>query len=351
MTAIRDIPNIRLLGRTLSTEGAHPMFYSSSGCEFLFAGADVYAELYADYSVYEPWVAIFINDALVSRLPLQKGENKIQLLRGFEDGKPKKITLLKDTQAMFEDPDHIVLLKGLEATEGEFLPLEEPSLRLSFIGDSITTGEGCVGALKEEAWNATLMSSAMSYPRVLSSMLNAEYQVLSQSGWGVLSGWDNDPRHKLPVLYEGLCTPYKGKLAAKLHSQEPYDFSFKSDWIIINLSTNDDSAINQTPFLLKGKEYKQTLEDKGEKLIEGMKAFLLTVRKHNPSSKILWCYGMLPGGMFPYIEEAVRRCEDEKIFTLELEAVREDSMGSRQHPGALCHVEAAADLALFLSQH
>ncbi len=351
MTAIREIPNIRLLGRSLSTEGPHPMFYSSSGCEFLFTGGEAYAELYADYSIHEPWVAIFINDALVSRLPLQKGDNKIQLLKGFDDNKTKKITLIKDTQAMFEDKDHIVLLKGLETTEGEFLPLEEPSCRLSFIGDSITTGEGCVGALKEEAWNATLMSSALSYPRVLSSMLNAEYQVLSQSGWGVLSGWDNDPRHKLPTLYERLCTPYRGKFAEEVHSQDPYDFSFKSDWIIINLSTNDDSAIYQAPFRLEGKIYKQTLDDQGEKLIEGMKDFLLTIRRHNPYSKLLWCYGMIPGRMFPYIKEAVRRCEDDNIYALELKAVREESMGSRQHPGALCHVEAAASLALFLSQH
>ena len=31
------------------------------------------------------------------------------------------------------------------------------------------------------------------------------FRAVSQSGWGVLSGWDNNPDHNVPSCYEKIC--------------------------------------------------------------------------------------------------------------------------------------------------
>ncbi len=58
-------------------------------------------------------------------------------------GKAKHVRLLKDVQAMHDDPAHLLQITGLEYAGGDFLPLPEPQYRLEFVGDSITSGEGC----------------------------------------------------------------------------------------------------------------------------------------------------------------------------------------------------------------
>lgn len=35
--------------------------------------------------------------------------------------------------------------------------------------------------------------------------LNADYRVISQSGWGVLTAWDNNPYRNIPDIYEKVC--------------------------------------------------------------------------------------------------------------------------------------------------
>lgn len=72
--------------------------------------------------------------------------------RGMTPGKAKHVRLLKDVQAMHDDPAHLLQITGLEYAGGDFLPLPEPQYRLEFVGDSITSGEGAIGAKPEEDW-------------------------------------------------------------------------------------------------------------------------------------------------------------------------------------------------------
>jgi hypothetical protein len=52
------------------------------------------------------------------------------------------------------------------------------------VGDSITSGEGTVGAVYEEDWISAFFSAENTYPRMVADALSAEYRVISQSGWG-----------------------------------------------------------------------------------------------------------------------------------------------------------------------
>ena len=69
------------------------------------------------------------------------GESEICLFRGLTPGVARHVRVLKDVQAMPDEPDHFLQITALGGRDGEFLPLPAPAYRLEFIGDSITSGE------------------------------------------------------------------------------------------------------------------------------------------------------------------------------------------------------------------
>lgn len=80
--------------------------------------------------------------------------------------------------------------------------------------------------------------------------------------------------------------------------------------------------------------------------------FLKDLRRHNPSAKLVWAYGMLETPVAPCLEGAVARFRretgDQNAWYLPLPPVTEETMGARLHPGPACHEAAAETLAEFL---
>ena len=90
------------------------------------------------------------------------------------------------------------------------------------------------------------------------------------------------------------------------------------------------------------------------KLQKELKDFLRTLRECNPRAKIVWCYGMLDTPLEPEICQAISRYEEEtgdhKVSYLQLPAASEQTIGAREHPGYLCHKQAAQILAEYIGQ-
>ena len=181
--SVAALPQVRVLGRTTGTDVVN-LFWTGSGIEFIYTGSELQVEVNADYDAYEPWLAVELNGVQISRVPLNKGKNEVCLFRGMTVGKPKHVRILKEVQAMHQDPGHLLQIVGLQYADGEFLQLPEPKYRLEFVGDSITSGEGTVGAVYEEDWISAFFSAENTYPRMVADALSAEYRVISQSGWG-----------------------------------------------------------------------------------------------------------------------------------------------------------------------
>lgn len=138
---------------------------------------------------------------------------------------------------MPDEPDHFLQITALGVRDGEFLPLPAPAYRLEFIGDSITSGEGAIGAKQEEDWVSAFFSAVPHYARLTAEALGAEWRIISQSGWGLLSGWDNDPRHRVMDYYEQVCGVAAGAHNAALGARQPYDFAaWPADAVIITPS-------------------------------------------------------------------------------------------------------------------
>lgn len=359
--SIFDIPNVRHLGRydreSAKKEGILPLFWACSGIELLFTGSALSVILDADYGAKEPWIAVEINGSPIIRTPVPRGESTLPLFQGMTARTVKHVRLFKETQPMAQDgdPHHRLCIKGLRWSGGEFLPLPAPECRIECIGDSLTSGEGLAGAKSEVDWTPMLLSASRAWPKLAADLLGAEFRVLSQSGWGIRSGWDNNPHHALPGWYAPICAAAAGEWDLSLGSQRPNNFNaWTPDAVIINLGTNDVNAMAMPAWHGPGgARFKQEDAPRCRRLIEDAAlAFLHQLRRLNPGAKLVWVYGMVNTALQSELENAVERFRaetgDEETYYLQLPASTPETTGSRLHPGPACHRQAAETIAAFL---
>ena len=85
-----------------------------------------------------------------------------------------------------------------------------------------------------------------------------------------------------------------------------------------------------------------------------MKDFLGILRQCNPKAQIIWCYGMLGIPLqMPICEslsEYAVQTGDRKVTYLQLPDTDDINVGSREHPGPLCHQQAAEVLAKYIKR-
>lgn len=358
---IFQLPHLRAHGRfhpRLAREmGALPLFWAASGVEARFNGEELHLILEADFEQIEPWITVEVNGARLIRMPLARGVNDVCVFRGMASGSTKRVRLWKETQPVTGDPCHRLWVREARWKGGGFLPLPQRTLRLEFVGDSLTSGEGVIGAPEETDWVPALFSASSTWARMAADALDADFRVISQSGWGVLSGWDNDPHCALPDWYGKVCGPDLGGAGRRMGAQEEADFSeWRPHAVIVNLGTNDAGAMQNPAWEGPGGlRFRQEAAPDGLRRFEDAALdFLRQLRRRNPEAKLVWAYGMLDGPLRPQLERAVARFRQEDggpgAYYLPLPAVRADGMGSRQHPGLPCHREAAELVAAFLKE-
>lgn len=361
---VRHLPEIgymKVHGRTTKELEPLTLFWTGSALELNVSGSELWIEIEADYSVYEPWVSILINEVPVSRRMVTAGKCWICIFRGMSAGVVKNVRIIRDVQAMTGDPDCCLFIHRVKS-DGEFHPLEDKPYKLEFIGDSITSGEGAIGAKKEEDWISMWFSAVDNYASMTANALNSDARILSQSGWGVLTSWDNNPYHNIPDCYEKVCGVLNGERNTSLGAQQENDFnSWQPDVIVINLGTNDGGAFNNPEWKdeVTGESHKQRRKEDGTLHPEDVLAFenavirfLQKLRKYNPNSQLLWVYGMLGNLMEPAICEAVNayisRTGDQRVSYLSLPDTTDETFGARWHPGKLSHEEAAKVLTEYI---
>ena len=351
-----EIPDVKKINEEL-TEGSYPLFWTGSALEFNVKGSCFNVKLFTDYDQYELWVSILINGAFSQRLMLEKGVNDICCFRSMNPDEVKNVRVIREVQPF--DSDKSQLLIGMSAaTDGEFLEAEEKKLKLEFIGDSITSSEGCIGAKNDMDWLPMFFSAINSYSFLTAEALNADFRVVSQSGWGLLCGWDGNPYSNIPEYYTKVCGLQKGDRQKAAGSDFYYDFSkWQPDAIILNLGTNDNSAFDQPEWKGEnGESFNLKLDPDGSFNREdaalwkaAAERFLFNLRENNPKAEIIWALGMLGHRLDPLVNEAIEQYKkssgDERVVFVPLNESNEETVGSRCHPGRLCHELAAEKLA------
>ncbi len=347
------VKNVKILGR-VSKEAPDVLFWTGSRYEMNVRAANLTVHIEAAYGMQEQWIAVVINGALLCRMPLLRGDNEVIIFRNRNAEETKNVRILKEVQPMPGDGEGYIRLTKVE-TDGTLEPVAEPKCRIQFIGDSITSGEGGIGANAEMDWVAQLFSGYDNYAYKTAEALSADYQVVSQSGWGVYCGYNNDIHSNVPGIYDAVCSLVSVDGKGVFGSLEPYDFeAFQPDVVVINLGTNDSGACNAEAYTdpETGRTYKLAKGEDGSldaasaAAFDGaVRGFLAKLRSCHPQAYLLWVYGMLGTDMEEPILAAIRayreESRDDRVDYLRLPDTKPGMFGSRWHPGHPAHESAA----------
>jgi lysophospholipase L1-like esterase len=360
---LSEIGNLKVHGRTTGERSPLTLFWTGSAIELNVTGTELWIEVEADYTGYEPWISILVNAVPVSRMMVTSGKHWICVFRGMSGNVVKNVRIVKDVQAMNGDPDCYLQIHSVKS-DGDFHPVEEKPYKIEFIGDSITSGEGVIGARKEEDWISMWFSAVDNYAVMTANALNADVRIISESGWGVLTSWDNNPHYNIPEYYEKVCGILTGDHNNALGAHSENDFSsWQPDVVVINLGTNDSGAFDNPEWKdeVTGESHKQRMNEDGTLNQEDIRAFegavtnfLIKLRRYNQKAHLIWTYGMLGDLMEPAIKRAVddyrRKSGDSKVSYVELPNTTEETVGARWHPGKLSHEAAARVLVEYIRQ-
>lgn len=360
---LKEVPHYKVHGRTDSSQYPLPLFWNGSAIEVNVTGSELWIDIDVDFDCHEPWICCAINGAVMSRQMLLPGSYSLCLFRGMSPEAVKNVQFVRELQAMSEDDSCHILIRGFQ-TDGHFSPIPDRKFKLEFIGDSITSGEGTYGAKEDVDWIPMYMGVSRNYAALTAQALNAEARLISQGGWGALCGWDNNPRHNLPTYYTKICGLAGGSVNEALGAQKDNPFAeWQPDAIIVNLGTNDCSAFSQPEWSdpETGETFKQHLNEDGSfraddlaRFEQAVVDFLHVLRRCNPSSYIVWTYGMLGYNLSLAITDAINtfrsKTGDIKTFFLQLPNTTEETVGSHMHPGFASHIRAAKVLIEYLQE-
>ena len=161
-TAVKDIKELKVHGRTTNRRDPLTLFWTASGFECNVSGSELWVEVEVTYDTYEPWFSYTVNGDWIGRQMLTAGRYWIPLFRGMNPDNVKNVRFYKDLQAMSADPQSYIHIHALRH-DGVFYPVADKACKLEFIGDSITSGEGTFGARQEEDWIPMFFSSLRDY--------------------------------------------------------------------------------------------------------------------------------------------------------------------------------------------
>ncbi|MBQ5771066.1 MAG: hypothetical protein IIW08_07820, partial [Clostridia bacterium] len=186
---IREIEGIRLNGRFDKNEKGLALNWTASGFEMKVRGSFLHVEIECDYGVYRPYVSFEVDGLRAQTFAPLKGKHAYTVFMSLDKEKAHDVKLILETQLF---PGNARISVQNISTDGEILPPDEKKCRIEFIGDSITSGEGGRGPVDFQEWVPMMFSASDNYARFVSDRMNAAYQVVSQSGWGVTNAWNNE---------------------------------------------------------------------------------------------------------------------------------------------------------------
>ena len=152
----------RLLGRMDLSHTPVALDWTGSGLECTFRGSDLWAELEAPAFSPIMWMIVLADGAPVTRFPVEPGVRFYPLVLGMEPKNARVITLMKETQCMPDQPEATVFLRTLRL-RGELEAPPARDLKIEFIGDSLTSGEGSLAPRGNDEWITQWFSARGNY--------------------------------------------------------------------------------------------------------------------------------------------------------------------------------------------
>lgn len=330
---------VKLLGRSLYQDGVLWLASSGSGIEFTFEGTDLSVTILGDDNAVDGTeqarIAVYVDhDRILDDMVATPSKTYRLLPQGQRRRAKHHIHIIKLTESAMS----IVGIKELLAdADAAIRPSETRPLKLEFIGDSITCGYGVDDADLTHAFSTKTEDVTRAYAYLAAQTLQADYQMVSYSGYGVYSGYTEENVRSLDELvppYYPLVGFSRGTVNGKAIAMTDWDFTqYTPDLIVINLGTNDDS-------------YCQDETDRQEAFVKCYQNFLKLIREKNPDAYLLCVYGLMNNRLTHHIEKAVSaytaETADQHISFLPLPTqTEEDGYVVNYHPSPATHKNAA----------
>lgn len=329
--------NVKPLGRAWYSEGELICAFSGTGCEFTAAGKSVKFTIKGDDAARSgnndnaARFAVYVDGERVQDIMLDEKEKTVTAFEG-ETEKTATVSLVK----LSETANSTFSITKIEA-EGEIKPTEEKPLYIEFVGDSITCGYGVDDEDRNHHFSTSTEDCTKAYAYKTAQLLDADYSLVSISGYGIISGYTSNPDKKsssqiLPKYYDKIGFCYTSDV-----SYTEWDFRRIPDLIVINLGTNDDS-------------YCKSDKDKQAEFTEAYTKFIKQIREKNPDSQILCVLGVMGGGLMKSVKTAVdnytAETGDDKVTAMSLPQQNEsDGIAADWHPTEKTHEKTAAKVA------
>ncbi len=325
--------NAKLQSRTVMQDDVLWLVQSGSAAEFNVRGRSAVLTLKGGAGSksehdFCPRYAVYVNGELLCDEIMDEASRTVELWKDKEQTATVKVMLL--SEAMYDG----IGISGVTTESSAVTPVTPAAkndLRIEFIGDSITCAYGVEGASQGESFKTTTENFSKSYAYLTAQKLGADYMTCCYSGHGIVSGYTSDGAKNaeslIPDCYE-LTSKYQGYKTA-------WDFAEPCDAVVINLGTNDINYVAKDP------------EERGAEFVEAYKAFLKTVRKHNPDAAIICTVGTMGGDeVYTFIEQAVSEYGDDKVscYFSKTHSMA-DGMGSDWHPSEKTQQNSAYVLA------
>ena len=322
---------VQVTGRTLYVDGIRYISFSGSSVCFRFKGKKAQVEIVSDSPDWDEdhkgFVAVYINDGRepdrIIRIDSEKAAYEL-----WESNSEEEVTIriVKYSEEAF---CKCGISRIMIDTDILLDPPVLPGRRIEFVGDSITCGFGVESTDENDVFRTPDENPAKAYALITAGMLEAQAQLVSWSGIGVLSNWVeedvNEPLTNwlMPMLYQYTDASCSKFLYGEDRSKwEKWDFDrYVPDIIVVNLGSNDSS-------------YCRDIKERHEAFRDAYARFLGYIGEHNPSSHVLCILGTMDRSLCPDVEEAVMMMNDDRFHYLGLPLQEKDidGIGADFHP-------------------
>ncbi|MCQ2591185.1 MAG: GDSL-type esterase/lipase family protein [Treponema sp.] len=327
---IPNSDNVKFLGRAIFEKNALLLSYTNTGAAFNISANHLDVTLATDGS--EARFAVFVNNERMLDT-MVTSEKTFNVFDGTEliEGEVRIMKISESTSSAG------CILKITTDKNATITPAPEKSLKLEFIGDSITCGYGVDDLVKENHFKVSTEDGTKSYAYKTAQNLNADFSMVSCSGWGVISGYSGDGTKQA----WGVMSKVYGKFGARgnsikgiVPSTKDWDFAtYTPDVVVINLGTNDASYTKGNP-------------KKITEFTEAYTKFIKDIREKNPDAYIFCALGIMGQDLYGAIEDAVsvyqEESGDEKVTALKFnQQSMADGIAADWHPSEKTHAKAA----------
>lgn len=342
---------VKLQGRTLDNDGTRWLIMSASGFECRVNAKEMSIALTGDSTAHptrqpdgkpemnQARYALYVDGVLVQDECMDEAQKTLVVFKG-ESARDATVQLLKLSEGT---QSFLGVREMITDDEASILPTPAKKLKIEFIGDSITCGYGVEGKSAEELFTTRTEDASKAYACLTAKNLDADWSLVSFSGFGVVSGWTNDGNintiQLVPPHYKKFCFCWNGDMFRDYE----WDFSrFQPQIVVINLGTNDDSYTLDD--IQRQNEYVSCYVD-----------FIRTVRSYNPQAKIVLALGMMTGGnrLIPFMQKAAQeytsQTGDTNISTYSFKSqTPEEGFGSDFHPSEATQTRCAQEFTEYL---